>query len=135
MIGRLRNQKWIWLCLAIAIMISGICLEKLPTGSYSSCNQTDSITETDNNIWDISACRIDTLSQRETLRSLRTAQRKLKRNPIRTFSSSGMNLSGAEILPQIFQWKQAMEIEGIYGNTSYSIAILSYIHNQDGEKA
>ena len=135
MMGKVRNQKWICLCLAIAMMISGICLEKIPADSYFSYNQTSTITKSDRVRLDVSAYRTETLSQREVLSSLRTVKRELRRNQVRTYYSSGMCLFNAEILPPIFQIKQLAEVEGIYGNTSYSVAILSYIHNQDGEKA
>ena len=134
MMGKVRNQKWICLCLAIAMMISGICLEKIPADSYFSYNQTSTITKSDRVRLDVSAYRTETLSQREVLSSLRTVKRELRRNQVRTYYSSGMCLFNAEILPPISQIKQAAKVE-IYGESSCMVAILSYIHNQDGEKA
>ena len=134
MMGKVRNQKWICLCLAIAMMISGICLEKIPADSYFSYNQTSTITKSDRARLDVSAYRTETLSQREVLSSLRTVKRELRRNQVRTYYSSGMCLFNAEILPPIFQIKQAAK-EEVYCESSYIAAILSYIHNQDGEKA
>lgn len=134
MMGKIRNQKWICLFLAIAVMISGICLEKLPVGSYFSCNQINTITKADSNLLDTSACRTESLSQREVLSSLRTARRELRRNQVRTYYSSGMCLFNAEILPPIFHINQVTRAEDIYCESSCIEAILSYIHNQDGEK-
>ena len=134
MMGKVRNQKWICLCLAIAMMISGICLEKIPADSYFSCSQTSMITKADSVLRDVSACKTETLSQREVLSSLRTVKGKSRRNLVRTYYSLGMCLFNAESLPPIFQIKQAAKVE-IYGESSCMVAILSYIHNQDGEKA
>lgn len=131
---KVRNQKWICLLMAITVMISGICLEKIPADSYFSCSQTNTITKADSVLRDESACRTETLSQREVLSSLRTVKRDQRRNQVRTYYSSGMCLFNAEILPPIFQIKQAAK-EEVYCESSCIAAILSYIHNQDGEKA
>ncbi len=130
-----RNQKWICLLLVIVVMISGICLEKIPADSYFSCKQTSTIAKADSVLRDVSACRTETLSQREVLSSFRTAKRELRRNQVRTIYQSGLCLSNAEFLPQNFQTKQAAREDNINCKDSCSAAILSYIHNQDGEKA
>lgn len=130
-----RNQKWICLFLVIAVMILGICLEKIPADSYFSCKQESTIAKADGVLRDISAYKTETLSQREVLSSLRSAKRELRRNQVRTSALLGNYLSSEEFLPQIFQSKQAAGGDSIYCKTSCSAAILSYIHNQDGEKA
>lgn len=130
-----RNQKWICLLLVIAVMISGICLEKITADSYFSCKQTSTIAKADSILKDVSACRIETLSQREVLSSFRMAKRELRRNQIRIIYQSGLCLSNAEFLPQNFQTKQEARENNINCKNSCSAAILSYIHNQDGEKA
>lgn len=132
---KVRNQKWICLMLVIAVMISGICLEKIPANSYFSCQKASAIAKADSVLRDVSACRTESLSQREVLSSLRSAKGEAKRNQVRVSYLSGLCLSNAELLPQMFQSKQAAEEEGTYCKASCSAAILSYIHKQDGEKA
>ena len=83
---------------------------------------------------DVAAYRTETLSQKEVLSSLSTARRELRRNQFRTYYPSGMCLSNAEILPPIFHINQTDREVGISCKTSCSATILSYIHNQDGEK-
>lgn len=135
MMRKVRNQKWICLFMAIAVMISGICLEKIPADSYFSCNHTGTIAKSDGILRDVSACRTESLSQREILGSLRTAKRETRRNQIKTGFQTGFCVSYAECLLQIFQLNQAVEMDGNNCESSCSAAILSYIHNQDGEKA
>ena len=132
---KVRNQKCICLLLAIAIMISGICLEKIPADSYFSCNQSNTIVKAEGVFKNISACRTETLSQREVLSSLRAANRPFRSNQVRTHNLSGCSLFSVGFLPQNFQSKQGTEKGDVYCNTSCSVVILSYIHNQDGEKA
>ena len=132
---KIRNQKYICLLLAIAMMISGICLEKIPTDSYFSCNQKSILIKSERVYSNISVYRTETLSQREVLSSLRTAKRELRRNQIRTFHLSGDSLFHVGFLPQDFQSKRIAEGNHIFGKASYSAVILSYIHKQDGEKA
>lgn len=133
--GKERNQKWVCLLLVITVMISGICLEKIPTDSYFSCKQTNTIAKADGVLRDVSAYKTETLSQREVLSSLRSVKRELRRNQVRTSALLGNCLSKEVFLPQIIQSNQAAEGDGIYCKTSCSAAILSYIHKQDGEKA
>lgn len=135
MMRKVRNQKWIYLLLVITVMISGICLEKIPANSYFSCKQTNTISKAKGVLRDVSAYRTETLSQREVLNSLRSVKRELRRNSVRTGALFGSCLSNEEFLPKIFQSNQAAGEDAIYCKTSCSAAILSYIHNQDGEKA
>ena len=132
---KVRNQKLICLLMVFAVMISGICLEKIPVNSYFSCIETSAIVKDYNVLRDVSAYRTETLSQREVLSSIRTVKRELRRNQVRISYLSGLFLSNAEFLPQNFQLKHLEEEDGIYCKTSCIGAILSYIHNQDGEKA
>ena len=132
---RIRNQKCICLLLAIAIMISGMCSVKIPADSFFSCNQPNTIAKAERTFKNISACRTETLSQREVLSSLRGIKREYRKNQVRTYNLSGYSLSDMEIFPNNFQSKQFAEEDGDFCNASCSAAILSYIHNQDGEKA
>ena len=135
MMGKVRNHKWICLFLAIVIMISGICLEKIPADSFFSCSHSNTIAKSDGILRDVSAYKTETLSQREVLSSLRTAKRETRRNQVRTGFQTGFCVSYAEFLPQNFQSNQAAELDTRDCEGSSSVAILSYIHNQDGEKA
>lgn len=135
MMGKVRNQKWICLFLAIAVMISGICLEKIPTDSYFSYSQNSTLTKADKVLRDVSVCRMETLSQREVLSSFRTAKREIRRNQIRTGLQAGISTSYAQFLLKNFQLNHLAEVDRTNGEGSCSVAILSYIHKQDGEKA
>ena len=132
---RNRNHKWVCLFLAMMILISGMCLEKIPADSYFSCKQTNAITKTDGIIHDVSAYRTETLSQREVLSSLKTAKRDLRRTQIRANNLSRLCIFSEELFSKNFQTKLVAEEDGIFCKETCSVAILSYIHNQDGEKA
>lgn len=133
--GKGRNHKWICFFVVIAVMISGICLEKIPADSYFSCKQTNTIAKVDGVLRDVSAYKTETLSQREVLSSLRISKRELRRNQVKTNYQSRISLSDAEFLPQNFQTKQKAEEKVISCKASSVSKILYYIHNQDGEKA
>ena len=130
-----RNQKWICLILVIIVMISGICLEKIPANAYFSCKHTNTIAKADGILQEMSAYRLETLSQREVISSIRTAKRESRRTEIRLNHLLGFSLSDKKVLLQNFHSKKIGEEYGIFAKPSCSTAILSYIHNQDGEKA
>ncbi len=130
-----RNQKLICLLLIFAVMIFGICLEKIPANSYFSCKETSAIAKAENVIRNVSAYRTETLREREVLSFIRTTEREVRRNQNRTNYLLDFCLSGTEILSQKFRSKQVMDKDDSYRQSSCSAAILSYIHKQDGEKA
>lgn len=113
------------------IMISGICPERVPADAFFSCSQNSSITGMDNIHNELSVCRTETFSQREVLNSLRLSKRESRRNQVG--ATAVLHSSGTDILPYIFQSNQ--RDEDICYETLCSLAILTYIHNQDGEKA
>jgi len=132
---RNRNHKWICLFLVMMVLISGMCLEKIPADSYFSCKQANTITKTNGIIHDVSAYRTETLSQREVLSSLKTAKRDFRRTQIRANYLSRLCILSAEQFPKNIQAKRVVEEDGLYCKETCSVAILCYIHNQDGEKA
>ena len=64
---------------------------------------------------------------------MRLARRDVRRNQVRT--AAVLYISNADILLQNFQSKQIVGEDRLYYETLCSLAILTYIHNQDGEKA
>lgn len=130
---KIRNQKWVCLVLAVIVMISGICLERVPANSLFSCTKNISIIGTDDTYKDISVYRAENFNQREVLGSMRLARRDVRRNQVRT--AAVLYISNADILLQNFQSKQIVGEDRLYYETLCSLAILTYIHNQDGEKA
>ena len=131
---RIRNQKWACLLLAAIVMISGICLERVPANAYFSCTKNSSVTRADMIYKEISVYREETFNQREVLNSLRLARRDVRRSQTRVATET-LCLSNADIIPQNYQSASMPGEDRLYYETSCSLAILTYIHNQDGEKA
>ena len=130
---KIRNQKWVCLVLAVIVMIPGICLERVPANSLFSCTKNTSLIGTDDTYKNISVYRAENFNQREVLGSMRLARRDVRRNQVRT--AAVLYISNADILLQNFQSKQIVGEDRLYYETLCSLAILTYIHNQDGEKA
>lgn len=128
-----RNQKWVCLILAVIVMISGICLERVPANALFSCTKNSAITRIDDTCKDLGVYRTETFNQREVLSSLRLARREIRRNQVR--AAAMLCISSADILPQNFQSKKLAGEDRLYYEILCSLAILTYIHNQDGEKA
>ena len=128
-----RNQKYACLLLAVIVMISGICLERVPADAFFSCTENSAITRSDSTYKDLSVCRTETLNQREVLNSLRLARRDGRRGQTRVVTA--LFFSDADILPHIFQTTQKRRQENQDYEILCSLTVLTYIHNQDGEKA
>ncbi len=128
-----RNQKWVCLILAVIVMISGICLERVPANALFSCTKNSAITRIEDSCKDLEVYRTESINQREVLSSLRLARREVRRNQVR--AAVVLSISSADILLRNFQSKQIVGEDRLYYETLCSLAILTYIHNQDGEKA
>lgn len=128
-----RNQKYACLLLAVIVMISGICLERVPADAFFSCTKNSTITRSDSTYKDLSLCRTETLNQREVLNSLCLAKREGRRGQAR--AAAALYFSNADILPHIFQSNQGKGEETQGYEILCSLVVLTYIHNQDGEKA
>ena len=131
---RVRSHNIIYLIIISVIMISGICQEKIPAGSYFSCKEEKVLQVYGNDFESVSACKTETLSQKEVLFSIRLAKRQEERNNIRERHMFMPLISGAYSLPQNFHFYLSAKENRLYYEMLYSIAILNYIHNQDGEK-
>lgn len=130
---KIRNHKLICIVMMIAIMISGICLNEIQANSYFSCKQESSITSPDNTLDEGSIYRTERLSQREVIRSIRQVRTNTRRASSKAESELCFCSFDVDILPQKFHSISAIE-ERLYYETLRSIAILNYIHKQDGEK-
>ena len=132
--GKVRNHKTICALLAIAIMISGICLGEIQASSYFSCKQESTINTADSIKGEDSVYRNEQLSQREVISSIRQVRNVTRRINSRSEYEIELCPFNVEILPQKSHFLAAVE-EGSYLEHSCSFAILNYIHKQDGEKA
>lgn len=130
---KIRNHKLMSVMLAIVIMISGICLNEIQANSYFSCKQESHISSPDNTIDEGSVYRTERLSQREVISSIRQVRLNTRRANSKTENEIGFCPFDVDILPQRFHSISAVE-ERLYYETLCSIAILNYIHEQDGEK-
>lgn len=109
-------------------------MERIPADSQFSCNQINTIVKEDSTYRDMSVCRIENLIQRESIISSKPAKRIGRQNQIRSRILFGNAVSDTKsVLPHFFS-NQIIENESLYGTDSYFKEILSYIHNQDGEK-
>lgn len=131
--GKIRNHKWICIVLMTAIMISGICLNGIQANSFFSCHKESSISEPDRLIEKGSIYRTEQLSEREVISSIRQLRTCSRRTNSRTEQEIAPVSLIADILPQKFHSITAVE-ERLYYETLCSVAILNYIHKQDGEK-
>lgn len=120
--------------MAVIVVISGICLEKIPANALFSCTKGCSINGTDSIYKDLSVYRTESLSQREVLNSMRIAGRDARRSQVR-ITAAVLFLSIADILPRNFQSTRSVGEGRLCYEIMCSLAILTYIHNQDGEKA
>lgn len=133
---KVRNHKLICLLMAIAVMISGICLEKIPVNSYFSCKQANTITSSDSSFKKVSVYKAETLNQQEVLSSIQSTKREVRRSSFRDRSrATEFYISYADILPQNIHFKGVAKEDSSFQGMKCSIAILNYIHKQDGEKA
>lgn len=131
---KVRNHKLICFLLAIAMVISGVCLSEVQANSYFSCKQESTISAPNNTIQHVSAYKTERLSQREVVSTIRQARNLTKRANSRMEYRIDTCLSTVDILPQNSQCLYAID-NALYYEISCSIAILNYIHEQDGEKA
>ena len=130
---KIRNHKLICIVLIAAIMISGICLSEKQANSCFSCNKESRISAPDNTIAEGSVYRTEQLSEREvisSIRQIRTYSRRVTSKAEQEMVSVSFD---ADILPQKFHSTAAIE-ESDYHDNFCSVAILNYIHKQDGEK-
>ena len=127
------NHKLICIVLTVAIMISGICLNGIQANSYFSCNKESRISSPDNTIAEGSVYRTEQLSEREVISSIRQVRTYSRRAISRAEQEIDSVSFEADILPQKFHSTSAIE-EGLYYDNLCSVAILDYIHKQDGEK-
>ena len=130
---KVRNHKLICFLLAIAMVISGVCLSEVQANSYFSCKQESTISAPNNTIQHVSAYKTERLSQREVVSTIRQARNLTKRANSRIEYRIDTYLSAVDVLPQNPHYLSAIE-STLYCETSCSIAILNYIHKQDGEK-
>ena len=131
--GRIRNHKRICIVLMAAIMISGICLNGIQANSFFSCNKESSISAPDNTIEEGSVYRTEQLSEREVISSIRQVRTCSRRANSRTEQEIEFCSFDVDILPQKLHSISAIEEQLFYENLC-SVAILNYIHKQDGEK-
>ena len=131
---KIRNHKLICVVLTIMIMISGICLGEVQASSYFSCKQESTITTPENTIREGSVYRTEELSQREVISSIRQVRNVTRRVNSRSEYATELCLYHVDVLPQKFHSTTATE-NGVCLENSCSIAIISYIHKQDGEKS
>lgn len=130
---KIRNHKLICIVLTVAIMISGICLNGMQANSFFSCHKESSISAPDRLIEKGSIYRTEQLSEREVISSIRQVRTYSRRTNSRTEQEIDPVSLIADILPQKFHSITAVE-ERLYYETLCSVAILNYIHKQDGEK-
>ncbi len=130
---KIRNHKLISLLLAIAIVISGVCLSEIQANSSFSCKEESVISAIENSIRNVSAYRTERLSQREVVSTIRQAKNLAKRISSRTEEHIAFCLSVADVLPQSPQYNAALEDSFLYETLCF-VAIINYIHEQDGEK-
>ncbi len=131
--GNIRSHKLICIALTAAIMISGICLNGIQASSFFSCHKESSISAPDKLIEKGSIYRTEQLSEREVISSIRQVRTNSRRVTSRTEQEIDSVSLVADILPQGFHSTSAIE-EGLYCDNLCSVAILNYIHKQDGEK-
>jgi len=131
--GKIRNHKLICIALMAAIMISGICLNGIQANSFFSCHKESSISAPDKLVEKGSVYRTEQLSEREVIRSIRQIRNNSRRANSRTEQEIEFCLFNVEILPHKFHSISATE-ENLYYENLCSVAILNYIHKQDGEK-
>ena len=129
----IRNHKMICIALMVAIMISGICLNGVQTNSFFSCHKESRISTPDNLIEEGSVYRTEQLSEREVIRSIRQVRNYGRRANSRAEQEIEFCLFDVDILPHKFHSISAIE-ERLYHENLCSVAILDYIHKQDGEK-
>lgn len=126
-----RNHRIMCLMLAIAIMISGICLDKLPANSFFSCKKTSMITVASRQMKSVSAYKTEKLSQREVLSSINQVNKDGNQN---TTATEEIDFLNPDNLAQDYRVYISAKENRLYYETLCSITILDYIHRQDGEK-
>ena len=131
--GKIRNHKLICIVLMAAIMISGICLTEIQANSFFSCHNKSSISTPDKLVEKGSIYRTEQLSEREVISSIRQVRNSSRRFNSRAEQETEFCLFDVEILPHKFHSISAIEARLYYENLC-SVAILNYIHKQDGEK-
>jgi len=131
---KVRNHKLICMILTIMIMISGICLGEIQASSSFSCKQVSSIKAADSVIQKESVYRTEQLNQKEVISYIRQVRNVARRIHSRSEYEIELCLFDVDILPQKILFLTAVE-EGTYLENSCSVAILNYIHKQDGEKS
>lgn len=132
--GKVRNHKIICALLTIAIMISGICLGEIQASSYFSCKQESAINTADSIKGEDSVYRNERLSQREVISSIRQVRTIARRINSRAENETELCPVNVEVLPQKIHTTWAMD-DGYNWEHLCKIAIITYIHEQDGEKA
>ena len=118
----------------MAIMISGICLGEIQASSYFSCKQESTINTADSIKGEDSVYRNERLSQREVISSIRQVRNVARRMNSRSEYETELCPIHVETLPQNIHFTWAMD-DGAYLGNLCKIAIITYIHKQDGEKA
>ena len=131
---KIRNHKIICALLVMAIMISGICLGEIQASSYFSCKQESSINAADSIKGEASVYRNERLSQREVISSIRQVRNIARRMNSRSEYETELCPINVEALPQKIHFTWATH-DGSYLEHLCKVAIITYIHEQDGEKA
>lgn len=131
--GKMRNHKLICIVLMAAIMISGICLNGIQANSYFSYKKESRISVPNYTIEEGSVCRTEKLSESEvigSIRQVRTCSRRVNSRMEQEIEAVSFE---ADSLPLKIQSISAIG-ERLYFDNLCSVAILNYIHKQDGEK-
>lgn len=129
-----RNHRFICLLLAVTIMISGICLDKIPANSFFSCKKTGAITIPNRQMKSVSAYKTEKLNQQEVLSSIHQIKKDSGPNTNSVQSVRAGNLLKLDGLAQDCRTYISAKENRLYYETLCSITILEYIHRQDGEK-
>lgn len=127
------NHKLICIVLMVAIVISGICLNQFQANSYFSCKQGSRISSPGHAVDEGSIYRTEKLNQGEVISSIRQIRSNIRRAGSKTENEISICSFDVDILPQKFHSISKIE-ERLYYETLCSLAILNYIHKQDGEK-
>lgn len=130
---KIRNHKLICIALIATIMISGICLNGVQANSFFSCHKESRISSPNTLIEVGSVYRTEQLSEREVISSIRQVRSFGRRIHSRIEQEIEPVSFDVDILPQKIHSIAAIEERLFYDNLC-SVAILNYIHKQDGEK-
>lgn len=131
-----KQKKWISIILVIVIMLTGMCFENTKADSYfwyTDCKENQSTLDISRCVLiNQDLCTQDLIGERTSNSTFsQESQSNIKSN-----SKLRIVLSLLENLPENPTYISESTIENVVCNTTYSsVAIISYIHRQDGKKA